>query len=61
MQRKSEDFAIKIKRCIEEYYVTYGESPMVQYMSNLWVEEIILKFLPSIKRTMVKDCWFYSW
>lgn len=34
MQRKNEDLAIKIKRCIEEYYGTYGESPTVRYIAK---------------------------
>ena len=35
MQRKNEDLAIKIKRCIEEYYGEYGESPTVRYIANV--------------------------
>ena len=35
MQRKKEDLAIKIKRCIEEYSGTYGESPTVRYIANV--------------------------
>ncbi len=35
MQRKNEDLAIKIKRCIEEYFGVYGESPTVRYIANV--------------------------
>lgn len=34
MQRKNEDLAVKIKRCIEEYFGVYGESPTVRYIAK---------------------------